>query len=387
MARATTTTLLSLDEWAAVMGFNPYEFNQIGEGLTLAREAQCPTVFYQYSWQRQFLSREEIALATAQAENALRNVLGFAIAPQWFVGEEVDYPPSAAISTGGTANWLDGFGRWKSIPLKNGFVETLGLQTWTLVEADVTYTKSDEDGDGIEETFTATVSHAGLSADAIRVFYSEADRDNLDSSYLIRPLSISYATPTLTIKGKIYQLTKPSLNEKIKPDSLNVSDAAIYVGTIDIYSEAASTDYGTAYWNENPSLYCAAAESSISAYSHGGNRRVQPVINGVYTQGRAPNRLAVNYKAGYPLKNGKVDPIMAMMVARLSTSYLPSLSCGCDRSDQILTFWRSSPADTETGKRPMTLEEINENILGTNRGAIFAWQQCQLLLQSLGVGV
>lgn len=388
MARAITETLLSLDQWAEIMGFNPYEFNQIGTGIQLARDAQCQTVFYQYSWQKQFLSREEIALAVAQSENAIESVLGFAIAPKWYTAEEREYPQGLAVSSGETRNWLDARGRWKSVPLKSGYVTALGTRTWTLVEADVAITRSDEDGDGIEESWTATVTASDLTSSNIRVFFSAANRDNLDASYLIRPVSVSYDAPTLTVKGKIYQLVNPTLAEWIKPSALDFgASPSIFVDTIDIYQESASSDYGTAYWDAIDGLNCTTPSAAISSYSFDGNRRVRPQTTGVWTNGRAPNRLEVNYRAGYPLENGRVNRIMAMMVARLSTSYMPALSCGCDRPDQILSFWRSSPADTETGKRPMTMEEINENIFGTNRGAIFAWQQCQLLLQSLGVGV
>lgn len=387
MARANIETLLSLDEWARVMGFNPYEFNQIGTGLKLARDAQCQTVFYQYSWQKQFLSREEIAMAIAQSEEALRNELGFPIAPQWFEGELHDYPQRAAVSVGRTSNWVSAKGTWKSIPLENGYITALGKRTLTLIEADVAYVSSDTDGDSINDRFTATVNAAGLDVNKIRVYFPSAERGVYDfETYRIRPLFITYVDPVLTIIGSLSQLVKPSLTDALKPSSLDVA-GAIYATAIDVYEEGIEADYGTAYWDRVEYLNCAAATDAISSAEITGTRRITPTINGSYLQGRAPNRLAVNYQAGYPLKNGAVNPVMAEVVARLATTYIPALSCGCDKPDQILTFWRSSPADTETGKRPMTLKEIDENIFGVTRGAIFAWQKVQQIKQSIGVGV
>lgn len=388
MARSISPTLLSLDQWAAVMGYNPWEFNQIGTGIQFARDAQCQTVFYQYSWQKQFLSREEIGLAIAQAENALEKVLGFPIAPKWISQEPNPYPQKAAVSSGFTEGWLTPDRRWKSVSLANGYIQKLGQKVWTLVETDVTYTRSDPDGDGFDELFTATVTAADLDVNTIKVFYPEADRDNLDESYEIRPLSLSYDGSTLTIKGKMYQLVKPSETEKIKPSSLDAT-GTIYTEALDVYAETADDDFGTAIWDKGSGYMCAEgdAAATIENAQIQAPRRIRPVISSCHTLGRPPNRLMVNYQAGYPLKNGKVDTIMALMVARLSTTYLPALSCGCDRADQILFFWRSVPSDGEIGARPLTLEEINENIFGASRGAVFAWQQSQLLLQTKGLGV
>jgi hypothetical protein len=57
MARSDIPTLLSLDQFAEVIGFNYWEFNQIGEsdggtGLQFARNNQCESVMYQFSYQR-----------------------------------------------------------------------------------------------------------------------------------------------------------------------------------------------------------------------------------------------------------------------------------------------------------------------------------------------
>lgn len=388
MARAVTKTLLSLEQWAEVMGYNPWEFNQIGTGIQFARDTQCPTVFYQYQWQKQFLSREEIALAIAQAELALEKVLGFPIAPKWIESEEVLYPNKAAVSSGLTNGYHRANGTWKSVALANGYIQQLGQKVWTLLEAGVTYTRSDPDGDSFNELFTATVTAADLDITKIKVFYAAADRDNLDETWEIRPLKLSYDGTTLTIKGKMYQLVQPPLTEVIKPSSLDATDT-IYVETVDVYIETADTDFGAAIWDKGSGLYCDTSSASfdITDAQITQPRRIRPVINPAYSYGRLPNRLSINYQAGYPLEGGKVSQVLALMIARLSTNYLPALSCGCDRPDQILFFWRSFPSDTEQGARPMTQEEINENPFGTSRGAIFAWQNAQLLLQTIGLGV
>ena len=53
--RADTETLLSLFEWGQLLGINPWELAQF-ESPT-EHSAQCESVFYQYAWQQDFLSR------------------------------------------------------------------------------------------------------------------------------------------------------------------------------------------------------------------------------------------------------------------------------------------------------------------------------------------
>ena len=141
MARASTPTLLSLDQWAQVMGFDLWQFNQIGEGggLTFGRDAQCQTVFYQYSWQKQFLSREEIAQAITKAEAAIFPLLRFYPSPVYTVSEEHDYPHDARVSQ---PDWLTPKGQWKSIGLDAKFFCEVGTISRTVISANQTYVAS-----------------------------------------------------------------------------------------------------------------------------------------------------------------------------------------------------------------------------------------------------
>ena len=65
MARCSIETGLPLDTWAAILGISPWEFNQCRFPVT--KSAQCSDVVYQFPWQHDHLSREEIGEAIADA--------------------------------------------------------------------------------------------------------------------------------------------------------------------------------------------------------------------------------------------------------------------------------------------------------------------------------
>lgn len=389
MARSRIETLLSLDQWAEVMGFDLWQFNQIGEGggLTFGREAQCDTVWYQETWQRQFLSREEIALAIAKAEATLIPLLHYAPAPLYTVGQEVNYPNDYALDV---PDWMTPRGFWKSVRLTNKRFCEVGTISRTLIEANKTYAESDADGDGVNDTFTITIATTETNADYIYVYYNAADRDDLDETWRIRPVRVSIAGGTATVTGKLAQITKPSL--QLLPDAVPLSIADnVYAETLDVYQvKPDTTDIGTAYWMQRAVAGCYnSGSAAISGYDiHNAKQGVlRPVINGVYTYGRAPDRLTMNYLSGEPLLRGRMREPYAQMVAYLACAYLPALSCGCDRADQKLYFYRNSPTDTEQGTFPITLEQVNELNMPPVRGGFYAARQAILLMEADGVAI
>lgn len=391
MARAETATLLSLDQWADTIGMDSWQFNQIGQGggLDFARDAQCQTVWYQYSWQRQWLSREEIAHAVASAEAALVPLLNFYPSPAYVENEEHLYPHDARLNM---PNWLTPQGRWKSVGLDRKFFCEVGTRERTLIEANVVYVKSDSDGDSVEDTFTLTVNTTETNPDYIGVYFNSADRANLDETWRIRPVQISISSGIATITGKLPMLVDPALQKNPNPDPLSVADS-IYIDNLDIYQVKPDTDdIGTAYWNRRAVGYntqTLGLTSSIDSYdiASAKDSYIRPVISGCYGWNLAPDRVEINYLSGIPLVNGRMNPEYAQMIAYLSCAYLPEQTCGCERTDQILAFWRSSPTDGEQGQFPITIEQINELGLPPVRGGFYAYQQAERLKRSIGLSI
>ena len=386
MARASINTLLSLDQWAQIVGINPWEFNQIAEGLPVQNRAQCPHVWFQYPWQQEWIGREELANCIRQAEELIAEKTNIWPAPNYIVEEwnQPNYPSSktAPIMT-------DSSGRYKAIKTRYSHLRNFGVFTRSLINADVAVTLSDEDGDLLNETFTlTTVSTSLLTADEIGVYTSDADRlgQDLDETWRIRPLRISVSGTTITIKGHISLLVKPSLAEIYDAQVLNVTEA-IFVSTLDVYrvytdSTATADDpnQGLAIWDPLPN--CASDCSVLTgaacfsrASDDAGIARVQ-IKSDQRQLSRFPDRFQINYLAGIPLtSNGLMNFQWARAVAYLAISLMPAVKCGCERSNAIINYWRTLANQGDSEARPILAEEISMNQLGDpRRGTLYAWK-------------
>lgn len=393
MARANIATGLSLDQWAEVMGFELFQFNQVGGGpdsdqLTFGREAQCDTVWYQFSYQKQFLSRTEIALAIAQAEAVLFKDFGYHLSPKYRVADEHSYPNDSRLKT---PDWLTPRGEWKSVNLRGARLQGLGVISRTVIEADASYTPSDTDGDGIDDTFTVSIATEETDPANIALYFSGANRDALDETWRIRPVVVTINSGTATITGHLAQLVNPALQLSLDPSALQVNDVpSIYVPTVDVYVvKPDETTIGTAYWNRREGVRLAStADITIADIDNNRTATIRPVINACTLYQSAPDRVEINYLSGLPLDSrGRVREPYAQIIAYLSCAYLPALACGCDRAEQKLEFMRNIPSDGEQGNYPITIEQVNEIGAFPVRGAFQALWLAERYKEMDGLGI
>lgn len=401
--RGSTYTGLSLFEWAEMMGISPWEMAQIGEGFPNPSTAQCPHVFFQFPWQRDFLSREEILRAIDEAENALAEQLGYWTYPRYVVDERVQYPRPHQ-------SWLDGVGKtirgdWKAVQLRwhkvigAGLINRTVINNTVAVPAAVTY--SDVDGDGVDDTFTVTVTTTVTDPDEIGVYIQAADRlgEDVGEVWRLRPVRVSISGGTATITGHSALCVLPELTAVTNPVSLDVTNAAIYISNVEVYrvfrddtATSALPYQGVAIWDERPD--CDAdcdfevKELCIGErFNEAGQVYANWGIPSSWPQARQPDRLSVNYLAGVPLESGRMNKHYARIVAYLATSLLPSESCGCERSNRIIHYWRSLPNAGDipgVAGRPITVEEVNQTPFNQSRGALWAWRQVREL-RNMGV--
>ena len=389
MARANIPTLLSLDQFAEVIGWNPWEMNQIGESaaLSFGRENQCSSVLYQFSYQVQFISRTELASAIAKAESAMTPIMNFFPAPCYVSAEEHNYPNDYRLST---PDWMTPRGMWKSVGLDRKLFCEIGTISRTVISANQAYVESDVDGDGVNDTFTITVATTETNPDYIAVYFNASDRQDLDETWRIRPVHVVISGGNAVITGHLSYLVDPALQLTPNPIPLEVEDSP-YVASVDVYSVKPDTDdIGTAYWNSRADWSCGGATSAaISSYEifKRQDSYIRPVITSCYSVGRAPDRVEINYLSGYPLRNGRVQAPYAQMIAYLACSYLPSTKCGCDRTEQILDYWKATPNNAETGNFPITTRQVEELGLPPTRGGFYCFNQLELVMQTIGLGV
>lgn len=394
----TVATCLTLFEWAQIIGVSPWWLNQISENVPQrgnVMNVQCDHVMTQYAWQNfDFLCRHEVLESISQAEDLFAEITGYFPAPKYVVAEKHSYPTSYNRQFPITYGMRANSGQFKSIQVKHGFVQVVGTESLTSI-GNAAVVLSDETSSGIDDTFTATiVVPSGTLPAAIAAFFLPADRVNLSlEESEIKPLDVSIAGVNCTITGHISLLVLPELQLTIAPQDLDAADNAIYASSIVVYTRATDiSDTGTVIWGNLTPCDTPPCEATIATACFGvrdletGWLAPLPAewdttldqFNQAYPccVGRDPDRVTVNYLAGFPRQdNGRMDFKHAQAIAKLATSLLPQRSCGCDRADQRLHHYRKLPVDTNGNLLvPRELMERAGEALGNmGRGSVEAW--------------
>ena len=384
MARADVTTLLPLDSWAKIMGLSLWEFNQIGEGFPdgAQPEGECGEVFFQHEWQRDRLSREEIAKTIAEAELMVADWLGFYPAPKYITGEPVE----AFAQRGYAFRFGAPLLTWNSISTRYKKISGTGALARTLINDTAAVTASDPDNDSVNELFTV-IANAGSITDAnqIGVYFSSADRlgEAVAEKWRIRPVNISISGGTATITGHRSLLVKPIKTTPVNPEPLDVGTAGNFATTVAVYRVYTdTTQQGTAYWDYTATSMLtqpSAVTSKSLVFADDNQAEGQLFVtwddDGTAAGFRAPDRVLANYVSGVPLVNGEMHPDYAGIVAHLATAKLTHEACGCERSNRIIAHWRRDitigTGENDPGRPPTAVEE--DCPFGYERGALWAW--------------
>lgn len=393
MARADTETLLPIDTWGKIMQISPWELNQIGAGFPRPNAAQCPHVFFQFSWQQDFLSREELAQSIEMAEHAIASELGYWPAPKYFLDEPREYPRPARRDLYGDAYT----NRWqlKAVQLNWAKVQGGGTLARTSINAAAAVVYSDPDGDGVNELFTVTQATTVTDPSELALYFTAASRNNeaIAETWRIRPVKISIAAGVATFTGHSSLLVDPDLTLRTDAEVLNVTVVANFVTTVEVYrvyrDDTVDTDAGTsrqgyAMWEmtdcETPPCGVDVAPICIGTRNTDiGFVRVD-YAPGAECKSYAPDRLSVSYLAGEPLVNGQMAQHMADIVAHLATAMLPVEKCGCERSNRIIAHWRQvAPSSGEGLRENLTGLGNDNNPFGPQRGALYAWNKVKRL--------
>lgn len=400
--------LLSLNEWATIMGIDLYELNQVTEGFpvgaTNTQSAQCEHSFFQYSWQQDFLSRQEIAETIQKAEEAIAEETGFWPAPKYIINESVIYPHPAErylYGAGTDKRW-----QWKTVQLRWQEIQGAGTLTATDLGAQaVVY--SDADGDGVLDTFTVTIATAITDPTQLALFYISTDRmgEPVDYRWRIRPVRVSISGGMATFTGHRSLCVRPAVQNGYTAANLDVTAAGNFITSLQVYQlqldqNATSADpaQGVAEWEPMPGD-CPVPPCNVEVWPiclGMRNRRTGQVsidysLAGANqpTYNREPDRAVVNYVAGIARRpDGWMDRTWADIVAHLATAWLPVDKCGCDRSSKIIRWWRSYPTDgLEGSQRSITIKEVDDSPWDVRMGEIYAWKRIRNLRAGVSVSI
>lgn len=394
MARASTVTGLPIDTWGAILGFSPWELNNCK--FPLAKSAQCSDVTYQFPWQHDHLSREEIAEAIANAEKMLADELLYWLFPKYFVGEVQQYTRPHQRELFGFAgdprgNWKTVQLNWKKIVSGGAFNRTV---IGTILAAAITFL--DEDGDGIFETFQATITDAvigNITHPYELVLYFPAQfrhGEDIGETWRVRPITVSISGNTATFRGHRTLLVNPQKEFGVSASPFDPALAATYVDELEcarIFTDDTATAalpyQGVAEWKTIPGCTtdCTFEVAPLCLGEHNNDQgRVFASFGSPSTWpccfDREPDRVNVNYVAGLPLVDGEIQDEWARVITYLSVSLLANEKCGCDRSNRILDKWRKPilrfEDNNDAGAQAFA---FNKTPLPMTTGGQYAWQR------------
>lgn len=421
------TNLLPLDSWRKYMGYNPFHFYGLSNS-TVPVTSSCNTLVWKYEWQRvDAVGRAEIAQAIEAAEARLQEYLGYSVAPHYVI-KTVPFPKYLDIDQWRRGLNIGADGKMLPISLREGLLQAVGVESIiTIGSAAVAIT--DQDSDGVNDTFTCTIATTITDPDQIAVYFQTADRVDSDlnnEDWRVRPVQVSIAAGTATIRGRSYLIVKPIKYEGVITNPGNGFDPNVngnYVAALTIAArvtdpngQTVDTAQATLLWETvpcygwwgcygsgntyNPPAYStnandpaavgmAVARVGIRDANLGQVLPAQAVYDATGAQWRAvdwstfrePDRVTLRYLAGYPLENGDMANKWRVIVARMAAAELARPICACDAANQQLYHWQFdvSRAGGANSEQYSIAPADLDNPFGTRRGQVWAWKQVRNL--------
>lgn len=424
--------LLPLDSFRKVLGFHPFHFWGLADTTLIPVTSACNHLITQYAWQAEDAAgRADIQEAIEAAETLLRDNLNFAVAPRYteITRQWPTYYDARQTRYGITnAN-----GHRLSVNLNDGYMQAIGVELLTSL-GDKAVIYSDEDSDGLDDTFTITFVTALTDPTQIAVYFNASDRLDNEAAgdrWRVLPVKVSIASGTCTIVGRSWLLVKPILYEKIKnadQGAIDPTDSANFVTTLSAYQrttdpngELVTNSQAVLLWDTDPchGWWCMCGDCTGVTYdpadSSGDpaavgkavaragmqNPRMGEVIpasavrnatSGIwYDQWactRNPDRVLVRSYAGYPLDaNGEVSRKFQTIVTRLAAAELGRPICGCAEANRELYRWQfdlARAAGANDEQYSIGSADL-DNPFGTRRGQAWAWKQVRNLRLQRGI--
>lgn len=421
MARSDIWTILSLDEYAKIMGIAPLHFNggrDTSDPQTFAIQNSQNPIWHQFNWQAaSLISREELALEIANAERDIMHFLGYWPAPTWVSQEMHDYRKYHRPELWG--NGINSQGQFKGVKLKSGRLISGGRRNVTLVGtatvAGVTLVYSDPNTDGFDTLATITLPTTLTDECEIKVYFAN---ENGDQRWEVRPVktkAISGGSVVITIDS--WMLFDPDIVNAYPTEDITGIDATIaanYVTSIEVYREFNDFTQVTAqfFWEREPTrlspLFPASCPSCSNAgceactlVAQDGCLQVRNVMSGIaapvpatyntttevwdrarsWTECREPDMVKVWYYAGEQSEFGlrgdcdKMDIRMKRIVAWLATTRLQR---PFKANDNITKHIRDLQIDVSQSVEEgsfFNTEDILNNPFGTRYGEVQTYRQ------------
>lgn len=379
MAIASVRTLLALDRFAKWMNINPLHFNQVVVAESPA--ATCSMPLLQFSWQdSNRVGREEIAEAIAQAEDEIRQELGYSLLPEWHVEEDV------RVHSGQYHN--------QSIDPSFGYVVSGGLQAKSPIELGGTISYSALYGQNYNGVATISVATSITDVNEISVYYPGKSGDN---AYEVRPIEVSIANGVATITCARHQLVNLDLLESLETEGVDGLEDGNFLSTVDVYRKYNDPQTQIQLWRAEACCFDGTCESCLWETQYGcvkildnrlGRMTYLPgTWNGtgfdpIYCHWH-PDKLKLWYYAGWQNKSlsrpkVEMDPMWERVVTYLALARLDRPVCKCAGLDAFTSWWSMDLASNETTQAASSSTQLSRRVLdnpfGTTRAAVYAWR-------------
>uniref|UniRef100_A0A6M3J3H7 Uncharacterized protein n=1 Tax=viral metagenome TaxID=1070528 RepID=A0A6M3J3H7_9ZZZZ len=359
MAATIAETLLSLDQYAQILGIPPVHFAQ-GVSAAYPDDGGCRSVWFQYDWQSPGkASREGLARAIAQAESMIAQLTGFWPAPKWIEEEVRPFPRQRLMVDGIGRAFYPAFatGRRKTVGARWGRFIAGGRRRLTLVAEGAGVMYPADLSNGVAEISVVWDASFPLSASEVAVFPSGCTSANLQ----IRELAVSVEPDEIVIRGHPARFFDPTLWEDA--EAIDADNPLSYQEGVDVYrvytssegeayapvefgwqtltSAASTIGYGLLQeWNSQAGIVCPVPTTW--------DETLEEWQVGAFSPGVEPNTMQLFYQAGWPRDQlGRVAEPFAQAIAALATALLVEPICGCANAEKLSGRWQRTPQERE----------------------------------------
>ncbi len=401
---------LSLNQWLAQMGFNPWHSYQLSNSLIPVR-ADCATLMTEYDWQNaDRAGRAAVRTAIQRAEDLIRQYALINPVPAYReVTLQYPYFGDARFTR---LRDVGADGRWLSIALPEGEIRALGIPADSTPDVQaLVYT--DEDGDGLFETATAVATvPAGTTEDEVIARFIAADCGPITSPE-VAPRSVSISGVTATVVFDTWTLVRPVRYQGVSSGGLDPGNnaapaATVCAATIEIFQRhcdpngtTVSTCMAKLTWETGPwpgwgaccqstgnstdpaataSALCRAvirdASAGIVAFGEAAYNSTTDEWHSVcdWSRCRPPDRVTIRYQAGLPLDGIRMQENWAIVTARLAAAELARPICACTSANKNLSEWQWDMSRTGATDELYAAPNDMTNPIGSRRGQIYAYR-------------
>ena len=349
MAYSNLNTSISLDEWAQIIGYNPWHFNGLYSNNAQTAKT-CDSFWFDGYCGQGTVNRQELAMAISTAEALFEKCLGYPIKPKW-QSKVIDIPSGACNPC------------YKLI-LGEKHLLNLGVRGVSPVALDQPLEFEDCGMDGFYEWAKVCLTTT-VPEEEIKFYYPGKGGDPAwEISCVQKRPDGCYYIP-------VYTLLKDELCQRCEP--LCADDVSIFINTVDVYREYnVPKDLDLFY---RSCKACEIVEKSVCG--HITNYRLGVVEINTMCQG-LPEQVCVYYYNGYT-NNKKFTNIPTQFkqaIAYLAVSLLTNDLCTCCGLESAkASRWGELLDRRESGgASSFTTYNNLENIFGVaTRGSIFAW--------------